>query len=108
MLSLRINDKSYPTVNAPVEYMTGCDWVSSILPRVTRETAQQIDQNHLPGWPGFIVDTIYFAMIDGWSSSGTIFEDDEEIQPIHWAIEHDGKPIGRDDLEELLNPAEVQ
>jgi hypothetical protein len=34
-------------------------------------------------------------------------EDHEELEPLYWAIEHNGQPIGRDALEELLNPGEV-
>jgi hypothetical protein len=34
-------------------------------------------------------------------------DDDPDLEPIYWAIEHNGQPIGRDALEELLNPGEV-
>jgi hypothetical protein len=46
-------------------------------------------------------------MVDGWSSDGTMREDDPDLEPIYWAIEWNGQPIGRDALEELLNPGEV-
>ena len=104
MFTLRVNEKHYPMVTAPVEYMNGSDWTSSILPRVTSKVSEEIDHNHCQECRGFLVDTIYFAMIDGWSSAGTIFADDEELKPVHWAIEYKGSPIGRNALELLLNP----
>jgi hypothetical protein len=106
MLTLRINDSHYPMVTAPVEWHDG-GWRTSILPRVTPEVSEEIDHNHWEDWPGGIVDTIYFAMVDGWSSDGTMREDDPDLEPIYWAIEYNGQPIGRDELEELLNPGEV-
>lgn len=104
MFTLRVNEKHYPMVTAPVEYMNGSDWTSSILPRVTSKVSEEIDHDHCQEYRGFLVDTIYFAMIDGWSSAGTIFADDEELKPVHWAIEYKGSPIGRNALELLLNP----
>ena len=106
MFTLRINDNHYPMVTAPVEWHDG-GWRTSILPRVTQEVSEEIDHNHWEDWPGGIVDAIYFAMVDGWSSDGTMREDDPDLEPIYWAIEHNGQPIGRDALEELLNPGEV-
>jgi hypothetical protein len=106
MFTLRINDNHYPMVTAPVEWHDG-GWRTSILPRVTPEVSEEIDHNHWEDWPGGIVDTIYFAMVDGWSSDGTMREDDPDLEPIYWAIEWNGQPIGRDKLEELLNPGEV-
>jgi hypothetical protein len=106
MFTLRINDNHYPMVTAPVEWHDG-GWRTSILPRVTQEVSEEIDHNHWEDWPGGIVDTIYFAMVDGWSSDGTMRDDDPDLEPIYWAIEHNGQPIGRDALEELLNPGEV-
>ena len=107
MFTLRINDNRYPMFTAPVEYFHGSSLTVSILPRVTPEVSEEIDRNHWEDWPGGIVDTIYFAMVDGWSSDGTMREDDPDLEPIYWAIEHNGQPIGRDELEELLNPGEV-
>jgi hypothetical protein len=106
MFTLRINDNHYPMVTAPVEWHDG-GWRTSILPRVTQEVSEEIDHNHWEDWPGGIVDAIYFAMVDGWSSDGTMREDDPDLEPIYWAIEWKGQPIGRDALEELLNPGEV-
>jgi hypothetical protein len=106
MFTLRINDNHYPMTTAPVEWHDG-GWRTSILPRVTKEVSEEIDHNHWEDWPGGIVDTIYFAMVDGWSSDGTMRDDDPDLEPIYWAIEHNGQPIGRDELEELLNPGEV-
>jgi hypothetical protein len=106
MFTLRINDNHYPMVTAPVEWHDG-GWRTSILPRVTPEVSEEIDHNHWEDWPGGIVDTIYFAMVDGWSSDGTMRDDDHDLEPIYWAIEWKGQPIGRDALEELLNPGEV-
>ncbi len=106
MFTLRINDNHYPMVTAPVEWHDG-GWRTSILPRVTQEVSEEIDHNHWEDWPGGIADTIYFAMVDGWSSDGTMREDDPDLEPIYWAIEWNGQPIGRDALEELLNPGEV-
>jgi hypothetical protein len=106
MFTLRINDNHYPMITAPVEWHDG-GWRTSILPRVTPEVSEEIDHNHWEDWPGGIVDTIYFAMVDGWSSDGTMRDDDPDLEPIYWAIEHNGQPIGRDALEELLNPGEV-
>jgi hypothetical protein len=106
MFTLRINDNHYPMVTAPVEWHDG-GWRTSILPRVTQEVSEEIDHNHWEDWPGGIVDTIYFAMVDGWSSDGTMRDDEPDLEPIYWAIEHNGQPIGRDALEELLNPGEV-
>jgi hypothetical protein len=106
MFTLRINDNHYPMVTAPVEWHDG-GWRTSILPRVPREVSEEIDHNHWEDWPGGIVDAIYFAMVDGWSSDGTMREDDPDLEPIYWAIEWKGQPIGRDALEELLNPGEV-
>jgi hypothetical protein len=106
MFTLRINDNHYPMTTAPVEWHDG-GWRTSILPRVTPEVSEEIDHNHWEDWPGGIVDTIYFAMVDGWSSDGTMREDDPDLEPIYWAIEWNGQPIGRDELEELLNPGEV-
>ena len=106
MFTLRINDNHYPMITAPVEWHDG-GWRTSILPRVTPEVSEEIDHNHWEDWPGGIVDTIYFAMVDGWSSDGTMREDDPDLEPIYWAIEWNGQPIGRDALEELLNPGEV-
>jgi hypothetical protein len=103
MFTLRVNDSHYPMVSAPVDWHDG-GWRTSILPRVTPEVSEEIDHNHCPEYRGFLVDTIYFAMIDGWSSAGTIFKDDEELEPVHWAIEYKGSPIGRNALELLLNP----
>jgi len=107
MFTLRINDNHYPMTTAPVEYFHGSSLTVSILPRVTYEVSEEIDRNHWEDWPGGIVDTIYFAMVDGWSSDGTMREDDPDLEPIYWAIEWNGQPIGRDELEELLNPGEV-
>jgi len=107
MFTLRINDNHYPMFTAPVEYFHGSSLTVSILPRVTQEVSEEIDHNHWEDWPGGIVDTIYFAMVDGWSSDGTMRDDDPDLEPIYWAIEHNGQPIGRDELEELLNPGEV-
>lgn len=106
MLTLRINQNRYPMITAPVEWNDG-GWRTSILPRVTPEVSEEIDHNHWEDWPGGIVDTIYYAMVDGWASEGTMREDDPDLEPICWAIEHNGQPIGRDALEELLNPGEV-
>jgi hypothetical protein len=106
MFTLRINDSHYPMFTAPVEWHDG-GWRTSILPRVTQEVSEEIDHNHWEDWPGGIVDTIYFAMVDGWSSDGTMRDDDPDLEPIYWAIEWKGQPIGRDALEELLNPGEV-
>jgi hypothetical protein len=106
MLTLRINDNHYPMITAPVEWHDG-GWRTSILPRVTPEVSEEIDHNHWEDWPNGIVDTIYFAMVDGWSSDGTMREDDPDLEPIYWAIEWKGQPIGRDALEELLNHGEV-
>ena len=106
MLTLRVNDSHYPMITAPVEWHDG-GWRTSILPRVTPEVSEEIDHNHWEDWPNGIVDTIYFAMVDGWSSDGTMREDDTDLEPIYWAIEWKGQPIGRDALEELLNPGEV-
>jgi hypothetical protein len=106
MFTLRINDNHYPMFTAPVEWHDG-GWRTSILPRVTQEVSEEIDHNHWEDWPGGIVDTIYFAMVDGWSSDGTMRDDDPDLEPIYWAIEWKGQPIGRDALEELLNPGEV-
>jgi hypothetical protein len=106
MFTLRINDSHYPMFTAPVEWHDG-GWRTSILPRVTQEVSEEIDHNHWEDWPSGIVDTIYFAMVDGWSADGTMREDDPDLEPIYWAIEHNGQPIGRDELEELLNPGEV-
>jgi hypothetical protein len=106
MFTLRINDNHYSMVTAPVEWHDG-GWRTSILPRVTQEVSEEIDHNHWEDWPDGIVDTIYFAMVDGWSSDGTMREDDPDLEPIYWAIEWKGQPIGRDALEELLNPGEV-
>jgi len=106
MFTLRINDSHYPMITAPVEWHDG-GWRTSILPRVTEEVSEEIDHNHWEDWPGGIVDTIYFAMVDGWSSDGTMRDDDHDLEPIYWAIEWKGQPIGRDALEELLNPGEV-
>ena len=106
MLTLRINDNHYPMVTAPVEWHDG-GWRTSILPRVTPEVSEEIDHNHWEDWPNGIVDSIIFAMVDGWSSDGTMREDDPDLEPIYWAIEWKGQPIGRDALEELLNPGEV-
>jgi hypothetical protein len=93
-------------ITAPVEWHDG-GWRTSILPRVTPEVSEEIDHNHWEDWPGGIVDSIYFAMVDGWSSDGTMREDDPDLEPIYCAIEWKGQPIGRDALEELLNPGEV-
>ena len=106
MLRLRINDKFYAVYVEPVEYMDGMGWTSSIMPRVTVETSEEIDRNHWADWPGGFVDMIYFAMVDGWATSGTLREDDPDFEPLYWAIEQDGVLIGRDDLHTLLNPAE--
>ena len=106
MLTLRINDNHYPMIVAPVEWNDG-GWRTSILPRVTPEVSEEIDHNHWEDWPGGIVDTIYFAMVDGWASDGTMREDDPDLEPLYWAIEHNGQYIPRDELEELLNPGEV-
>jgi len=106
MLTLRINDSHYPMITAPVEWHDG-GWRTSILPRVTPEVSEEIDHNHWEDWPGGIVDTIYYGMVDGWSSDGTMRDDDPDLEPIYWAIEWKGQPIGRDALEELLNPGEV-
>lgn len=107
MLTLRINQNYYPMFTAPVEYMHGSSWTFSILPRVTQEVSDEIDRNHPCHSDGFIVDCIYYAMVDGWASDGRLYDDDEEYGPLDWQIEHNGQPIARDDLEELLNPGEV-
>ena len=107
MLTLRINAHHYPMVTAPVEYMHGSDWTMSILPRVTQEVSDEIDRNHAPEMEGFIVDCIYYAMVDGWASDGKLYDDDEEYGPLEWEIQKDGQYIPRDELEELLNPGEV-
>ena len=107
MLTLRINAHHYPMVTAPVEYMHGSDWTMSILPRVTQEVSDEIDRNHAPEMEGFIVDCIYYAMVDGWASDGKLYDDDEEYGPLEWEIQKDGQYIPRDELEELLNPGEL-
>jgi hypothetical protein len=107
MLTLRINQNHYPMTTAPVEYMHGSSWTFSILPRVTQEVADEIDKNHAPEMEGFIVDCIYYAMVDGWASDGRLYDDDEEYGPLDWEIQKDGQYIPRDALEELLNPGEV-
>ena len=107
MLTLRINANYYPMTTAPVEWMHGHEWTSSILPRVTQEVADEIDANHASTMAGFVVDCIYYAMVDGWASDGRLYDDDEEYGPLEWQIEHNGQPIARDELEELLNPGEV-
>jgi len=107
MFTLRINDNHYPMFTAPVEYFHGSSLTVSILPRVTQEVAEEIDQNHAPEMEGFIVDCIYYAMVDGWASDGKLYDADEEYGPLDWQIEHNGQPIGRDQLEELLNPGTV-
>ena len=107
MLTLRINQNHYPMITAPVEYFHGSSLTSSILPRVTQEVAEEIDKNHAPDMEGFIVDCIYYAMVDGWASDGRLYDDDEEYGPLDWEIQKDGQPIARDALEELLNPGEV-
>jgi hypothetical protein len=107
MFTLRINDNHYPMTTAPVEYFHGSSLTVSILPRVTQEVAEEIDKNHASTMEGFIVDCIYYAMVDGWASDGRLYDDDEEYGPLEWEIQKDGKPIGRDELEELLNPGEV-
>lgn len=107
MLTLRINQNHYPMVTAPVEYFHGSSLTSSILPRVTQEVAEEIDRNHAPEMEGFIVDCIYYAMVDGWASDGRLYDDDEEYGPLDWEIQKDGQYIARDALEELLNPGEV-
>lgn len=103
MLTLRINQNRYPMITAPVEYMHGSSWTMSILPRVTQKVAKEIDKNHASCMKGFIVDCIYYAMVDGWASDGTLYDADEEYGPLEWQIEHNGKPIQRNDLEDLLN-----
>lgn len=103
MLTLRINQNRYPMVTAPVEYMHGSSWTMSILPRVTPEVSDEIDRNHAPDMEGFIVDCIYYAMVDGWASNGRLYDEDEEYGPLDWQIEHNGQPIQRNDLEALLN-----
>ena len=107
MLTLRINSNHYPMITAPVEYFHGSSLTSSILPRVTQEVAEEIDKNHAPEMEGFIVDCIYYAMVDGWASDGRLYDDDEEYGPLDWEIQKDGQYIPRDALEELLNPGEV-
>lgn len=106
MITLRINDNHYPTILGPVEWNDG-GWRTSILPRVSEEVAEEIDHNHWEDCPGQIVDTIYYAMVDGWSASGFLREDDPDLEPLYWAIEVNGQPIDRDELENLLNPGEV-
>ena len=103
MLTLRINQNHYPMTTAPVEYMHGSSWTMSILPRVTQEVSDEIDRNHAPDMEGFIVDCIYYAMVDGWASNGRLYDEDEEYGPLDWQIEYNGQPIQRNDLEELLN-----
>lgn len=107
MLTLRINQNHYPMITAPVEYMHGSSWTMSILPRVTQEVSDEIDRNHPCHSEGFIVDCIYYAMVDGWASDGKLYDDDEEYGPLEWEIQKDGQYIPRDELEELLNPGEV-
>ena len=107
MFTLRINDNHYPMFTAPVEYFHGSSLTVSILPRVTQEVAEEIDQNHAPEMEGFIVDCIYYAMVDGWASDGKLYDADEEYGPLDWEIQKDGQYIPRDELEELLNPGEV-
>ena len=102
MFTLRINQNCYPMVTATVEWNDG-GWRTSILPRVTPEVADEIDRNHAPDMEGFIVDCIYYAMVDGWASNGRLYDEDEEYGPLDWQIEHNGKPIQRNDLEALLN-----
>lgn len=107
MLSLRINDNHYPLTTGAVEYMRGSHWESSILPRISQDVSDEIDHNHCEDYKGFIAESIHYAMVDGWSSDGMLREDDPDLEPLYWAIEKDGALIGRDELEELLNPGEV-
>ena len=107
MLTLRINDYHYPLTIERVEWMHGSSWTSSLLPRISDEVSDQIDRNHNEDFPGLVQETIHFAMIDGWSCAGLMREDDPDLEPLYWAIEKDGQPIGRNDLEDLLNPVDV-
>lgn len=104
MLRLRINDNFYPVNVESVEYMDGIGWTSSLMPQISVETSEAIDRNHWADWPGGIMDMIHFAMVDGWTTNGTMREDDPNFEPIYWAIEKDGVLIGRDELHNLLNP----
>lgn len=107
MLTLRINDNHYPLTVGRADYMHGSEWTWTNCVRISDEVSDEIDHNHNEDFPGLVQETIHFALIDGWASEGTMREDHEELEPLCWAIEHNGQPIGRDALEELLNPGEV-
>ena len=107
MLTLRITDNHYPLTVGRADYMHGSEWTWTNCVRISDEVSDEIDHNHNEDFPGLVQETIHFALIDGWTTEGTMREDDDELEPLFWCIEKDGQPIGRDELEELLNPGEV-
>lgn len=107
MLTLRINDNHYPLNVGRVDFMRGSSWTWTNCVQISEEVSDEIDHNHNEDFPGLVQETIHFALIDGWTTEGTMREDDDELEPLFWCIEKDGQYIPRDELEELLNPGEV-
>lgn len=101
MITLKVNDTIYPVNVQPLRWMHGYDWVEHPAIQIPDEVSDQLDQ-YYQELPGFIRETIQFSLIDGWSSSGTIFEDDTEYPPVRWAILVNGDPVGRDELQDVL------
>lgn len=103
MLRLRINDNFYPLQVGRVDYMHGSEWTHTQCVQISDDVSELIDRNHSQDWPGFLRETIHFALIDGWVTEGTFREDDPDYEPIYWCIEDENGLIGRDALEDRLN-----
>lgn len=89
---LNFNGRRFPLIVDRVDYMRGSDWTHSLCVRVPEDIATEIGD--------FEAECIHYALIDGWTCSGTLNDDD-----IVWSIEKQGQPIDRDQLEIELNGA---
>lgn len=93
---LNFDGKRHPLTVERVEFMRGSSWTWTYCVQVPEGVEAEIGE--------FETECIHFALIDGWSSSGCLGDDDS----IHWSIEdQDGRIVDRDDLEDELNPGRL-
>lgn len=89
---LNLDGTRHPLTVERVEFMRGSSW--------TWTYCVQIPEGAIDA---FTAECIHYALIDGWTTSGTLGDDD-----IHWCIEDEGENlVHRDDLEDDLNPGRL-
>lgn len=100
-----INGKKYPLTVEPVEYMHGSHWVCTNVVQIPEHSSDDIDRDLGEKMPGFVADCIHYALIDGWTASGLLNEDD---QPIQWTVLLNGRAISRDQIDSILNHETIE